>query len=108
MSSIEKKPGCIKSALNIVGDKWTPLILSELSVSPVTFTELEQKLVGISPRTLSQRLEMLLGQTIVSKTSYCDHPPRYKYALTDKGQELKSVLIAMAEWGNKHYQEDSC
>ncbi len=107
MKSIEKKPGCIKSALSIVGDKWTPLILTELTKAPVKFSELEQKLDGISPRTLSQRLEKLLEQGIISKKEYCERPPRYKYGLTKKGEELKSVLLAMADWGNK-YNSSKC
>jgi DNA-binding HxlR family transcriptional regulator len=103
MKSLEKKPGCIKSALAIVGDKWTPLILSELTECPVSFSDLENRLDSISPRTLSQRLDMLQKEEIIKKQQYCEHPPRYKYQLTEKGRELKSVLQAMANWGNKYH-----
>lgn len=106
MQNIEKKPGCIKSALTIMGDKWTPLILTELTESPVKFSELETKLDHISPRTLSQRLDMLMDHGIIIKNEYCERPPRYKYVLTKKGKELKGVLLAMAEWGNKYYQTE--
>ncbi len=106
MELIEKKPGCVKAALAIVGDKWTPLILTELTEAPVTFSELEAKLEGISPRTLSQRLEKLQTQGIIDKKEYCERPPRYKYGLTKKGKELKSVLIAMSNWGNKYYDSN--
>jgi DNA-binding HxlR family transcriptional regulator len=106
MKSLEKKPGCIKSALAIVGDKWTPLILSELTECPVAFSDLENRLDSISPRTLSQRLDMLQKEEIITKIQYCEHPPRYKYQLTEKGRELKSVLQAMASWGSKYHKSD--
>lgn len=104
---IEQKPGCITSALKIIGDKWTALILRDLATAPHTFGELETGLSGISPRTLSQRLEMLISEEIITKTLYCQHPPRYNYSLTDKGAELQNVLLSMAEWGAK-YHSDNC
>jgi DNA-binding HxlR family transcriptional regulator len=107
MQTIEKKPGCIKTALGIVGDKWSPLIVNELNESPITFSILEKNLEHISPRTLSQRLEKLQVEGIIFKQEYCEHPPRYNYGLTKKGKELKSVLVAMADWGNKYYREQS-
>jgi DNA-binding HxlR family transcriptional regulator len=98
----ESKPGCIQATLDVIGDKWTGLLLRELTECPKTFGELEQELVGISPRTLSQRLEKLEQEQITSKSLYCEHPPRYKYALTQKGSDLKSVLESMAVWGEKY------
>ena len=103
LNKIEQKPGCIGSALKIIGDKWTALILRDLSTDPHTFSELESALDGISPRTLSQRLEMLISEKIISKNIYCQHPPRYYYSLTDKGIELQNVLLSMAEWGAKYH-----
>jgi DNA-binding HxlR family transcriptional regulator len=104
MQDIEKKPGCIKSALSIVGDQWTPLLLKELSGGESrTFSELESLLAGISPRTLSQRLVKLEACGVIQKKEYCAHPPRYTYTTTKKGSELESILRAMAEWGERHY-----
>jgi DNA-binding HxlR family transcriptional regulator len=102
-SSFEDKPGCIQSALAILGDKWTPLLLSILSDQDATFSELELSLEGISPRTLSQRLEKLCMQQIVAKHTYCERPPRYRYHITPKGRELGTILHAMADWGAKHH-----
>lgn len=96
------KPGCIQTALCILGDKWTALLVRELTECPKTFSELETLLVGISPRTLSQRLDKLELESIVAKNMYCPHPPRYKYSLTKKGSELKVVLEKMADWGEKY------
>ncbi|MDQ5932400.1 MAG: hypothetical protein QG649_485 [Patescibacteria group bacterium] len=98
----ESKPGCIQATLDVIGDKWTGLLLRELTECPKTFGELELELVGISPRTLSQRLDKLETDCITTKSLYCERPPRYKYALTKKGADLKEVLNSMATWGEKY------
>lgn len=100
--SVEEKPGCIQAALQILGDKWSPLLLSNLVESEKTFGELELALAGISPRTLSARLESLTSQGIIEKKQYCKHPPRYKYELTDKGLDLRTILVQMGNWGKKY------
>jgi DNA-binding HxlR family transcriptional regulator len=99
---IEDKPGCIQAALKILGDKWTPLLLGQLVESSKTFGELELMLGGISPRTLSNRLDRLESEGIVQKTQYCEHPPRFNYGLTKKGKELRVILVQMANWGEKY------
>ena len=93
---------CINQALAVLGDKWTPLLVRELTRCPQTFSDLESALSGISPRTLSQRLNMLVAEGIVHKDMYCMHPPRYNYALTQKGQDLQSILRDMANWSEKY------
>ena len=100
--SAEPKLGCIQAALEIIGDKWTGLLLRALTECPKTFGELEAELTGISPRTLSQRLDKLESEHITEKDLYCEHPPRYKYSLTEKGADLKNVLSDMAVWGEKY------
>lgn len=100
------KPLCtpcnLEKALDIIGDKWTALILNELSGQPCAFSELEKSVEGISPRTLSQRLTKLEEQKILEKVLYCERPPRYNYSLTAKGKELKVVLGKMADWGARY------
>lgn len=100
------QPGCIKTTLRILGDKWTGIILQELSGCPQTFSSLESSVRNISPRTLSQRLDMLEAENIIEKRLYCPHPPRFKYLLSEKGVELQDVLAKMAEWGAKYNQSD--
>ncbi len=97
-----QKAGCIAKALDILGDKWTPLLIRELTLCPQNFSDLEKLLVGISPRTLSQRLTMLVEQDIVDKRMYCEHPPRYSYQLTAKGRDLQTILQDMARWSAKY------
>lgn len=94
--------GCIASALSVLGDKWTPLLVKELTVCPKKFSDLEKSLIGISPRTLSQRLDKLERNYIVAKNIYCEHPPRYQYALTKKGSDLQNILNDMAKWSEKY------
>lgn len=103
--SVEPRPGCIESALDILGDKWSPLLLGQLAESPKTFGELELCLSGISPRTLSARLDKLYSGSVLNKALYCNHPPRYKYELTAKGRELSTILSAMAAWGDKYWTQ---
>jgi DNA-binding HxlR family transcriptional regulator len=99
---VEKRPGCILAALHVVGDKWTPFLVARLVGKAHTFGELEMLLPGISPRTLSARLQKLDAQEIIVKEQYEDRPPRSRYALTPKGEELTKILLQMATWGEKH------
>jgi DNA-binding HxlR family transcriptional regulator len=63
---------------------------------------LQKELDGISPRTLSQRLDHLVKEQILSKESYNELPPRVEYTLTKKGDDLIPVLRQMAKWGLKY------
>lgn len=92
----------VARALEIVGDRWTMLILRDLREGPRKFHELQKSLQGISPNTLSTRLKMLEEHGIVSRCFYEEHPPRAEYLLTEKGNELRSVLRALRDWGEKH------
>jgi DNA-binding HxlR family transcriptional regulator len=78
---IEKHPGCVVGALAVMGNKWTPLIIMELAKGTARFSALENSLGGISPRTLSQRLDELEQMSIITKTSFAEVPPRVEYAL---------------------------
>ncbi len=100
--TLEPKPGCIKRSLDVIGDKWTPLILRDLSISPATFSGLETSLKGISPRTLSQRIDMLEAEKVIRRKCYCQKPPRYEFVLTEKGEDLQKILSQMAKWGAKY------
>lgn len=105
-TAIENRPGCVQAALTILGDKWSPLLLGLLVEGAKTFGELETTLTGISPKTLSERLARLVAEDVVSKHMYNQHPPRYRYELTEKGQGLQEILRAMAAWGDKYHTEN--
>lgn len=107
--ALEPKTGCIAGAMEIIGNKWTALILRDLCSGSKRFGELEKSVGSINPRTLSQRLDDLESHGIVTKTSYAEVPPRIEYTLTQKGRDLQPVLEQMAAWGNKYYDlEASC
>lgn len=100
---LEPRVGCIASAMEIIGNKWTALILRDLASGPKRFSELEKSVGKINPRTLSQRLDDLERHDIVTKQSFNEVPPRIEYSLTKKGQDLIPVLKQMADWGTKYY-----
>lgn len=101
-SKLEPQVGCIESAMQIIGNKWTALILRDLMNGPSRFCELEKSVGHINPRTLSQRLDDLEETGIINRKSFAEVPPRCEYSLTDKGRDLLPVLKQMAAWGNKY------
>ena len=93
----------IARTLDIVGERWTILILRDLVVGgPRKFHDFERSLAGISPNTLSARLKRLEDAGIVERRFYEQHPPRAEYLLTEKGNELRPVLRALLDWGRTH------
>ena len=93
----------IARSLDIIGERWTILILRELvRFGPRKFQEFERGLPGISLNTLSARLKRLEEAEIVERRFYAQHPPRAEYVLTAKGGELRAVLKALFEWGQRH------
>lgn len=103
---LEPKTGCIANTMKIIGNKWTALILRDLSYGPKRFGQLSISIAEINPRTLSARLDDLEEQGIVTKTKFAESPPRIEYMLTKKGGDLLPVLKQMAEWGNKYYKNN--
>lgn len=101
---IEERPGCVAEALSILGNKWTALIVMELSKGCGRFSALEHTLSGISPRTLSQRLDDMQDKRLITKKAFAEVPPRVEYTLTDKGRDLLPILKSMACWGEKYGQ----
>lgn len=101
-ANIEPHTGCISKALAVVGDKWSPLILREIAEGTHRFSILARHLVGISPRTLSQRLDHLEQAGILRKECFSEMPPRIEYTLTAKGADLLPILRQMAKWGDKY------
>lgn len=101
---IEPHVGCIAGAMEIIGNKWTALILRDLFTGPKRFCELEKSVGKINPRTLSQRLDDLESHGIITKQSFAEVPPRIEYTLTQKGEDLLPILKQMASWGTKYYE----
>lgn len=99
---LESQVGCIAAAAEVIGQKWTALILRDLYSNPKGFCEMERTVEGINPRTLSQRLDELEKHGIIQKQSCGGAPNRCEYHLTSKGIDLVPILRQMAEWGEKY------
>ncbi len=94
------KKGCpVEHTANVIGGKWTLLILRDLLDGTKRFGELRASLSGISPKTLSERLRILEQEGIVVRKIYPEVPPRVEYSLTKHGQTLEPIFEAMREWG---------
>jgi DNA-binding HxlR family transcriptional regulator len=89
----------VAAAADIVGAKWTALLIYDLADSPKRFRELETSCAGISSRTLAERLRALEASDVVRRHSYPASPPRVEYELTAKGRDLLPIVDAMTEFG---------
>lgn len=92
--------GCgIEVTLGVLDGAWTTLLVRELLSGPKRFTELRRALGSPSAKTLTERLRRLEHQQVLTRTVYAEVPPRVVYELTERGHSLRSVLLAMLEWG---------
>lgn len=93
----------VARALDIIGERWTLLILRDLMLEgPRKFQDLQRSLSAISPNTLSARLKTLEEAGVIERQFYDQHPPRAEYVLTAKGEALRPTLKALREWGERH------
>lgn len=93
----------VAKALGAVGEKWALLVLRDLfRKGPLRFRDLAEGLAGVAPNTLSARLKSLEKQGVIAARLYEQHPPRFEYFLTEKGQALGPVLKALRDWGERY------
>ena len=86
-------------ALDLVGDKWTLLIVRDLASGPRRFVELQRTLPGISTEQLRSRLNRMVADGLLTRQRYREVPPRVDYELTERAGELMPVVGALARWG---------
>lgn len=86
--------------LSVISSKWTLLILSELLSGTKRFGQLKKALPGISPKTLSQRLQELERERLVDRKIYPEVPPRVEYSLTTKAKSLKEAFDSLIQWSS--------
>jgi DNA-binding HxlR family transcriptional regulator len=97
---VQVQPECVvERTLEVIGGKWTTLILRDLLRGTRRFGELRSSLGAVSPKTLTDRLRFLESRGIVERTVYPEIPPRVEYNLTARGRELGAIIDAMAVWG---------
>jgi DNA-binding HxlR family transcriptional regulator len=93
----------IAHTLNVIGDRWAMLIVRDLvRRGPRRFQDFQESLKGLTPGVLSARLKELEATGIIETRLYAEHPPRLEYFLTEKGQDLRPVLLAMKTWGERY------
>jgi|SRR5882757_6318497 len=101
MASQKDNTEDLAKVLNLIGDKWSMLILHHLKLNgPMRYKEC-QEADGISSRTLTLRLNTLEDAGLILKKEYKEYPPRTEYAITEKGLAITPALDVMAEWSKK-------
>src|SRR5271167_4780791 len=93
----------VARSLDIIGERWTLLVLRDLFLhGPRKFHDFERSFGAISPNTLSARLKRLEDAGLIARRFYAEHPPRAEYVLTNKGEALRPTLKALREWGERY------
>jgi DNA-binding HxlR family transcriptional regulator len=90
----------IAASLAVLGEKWSILVIRELSLGVHRFDAIRRN-TGAPRDILAARLRRLEAEGVVEKLLYQMHPPRYEYRLTEAGDELRPILLALSEWGYK-------
>ena len=109
-SNKQGKAGCVDGrspcpvacSLDLLGDKWSLLVVRDLLLGKTTYTGFQKSPEGIPTNILAERLKRLQAAGIIEKARYQERPVRYAYHLTKKGRDLRPVLAAMIDWGNKY------
>src|SRR5215208_4155133 len=97
------RSGCpIANMLDLVGDKWSLLVVRDMIHGKGTYGELLDSPEGIPTNILADRLRRLEGAGLIARSAYQERPVRYRYQLTEKGAELGDVLLALVRWGKRH------
>lgn len=101
MEDCKKTPNdCgVAKTLKVIGSKWTMMIIHNIFEGNNRFGSLQRSLPGISPKTLSQRLQELENEKIITKKVFAEVPLHVEYYLTDKGKSLGSIFDSLAQWG---------
>ena len=99
--TVPRRPS-LSQALTRIGDRWTLEIIAALLDGPARFGELSDRVEGIAPNTLTQRLRHLESESLLTATPYSTRPLRLVYELTEEGRELAGALHLLEAWGAGH------
>jgi DNA-binding HxlR family transcriptional regulator len=94
----------IARALEVVGERWTLLIVRDAFLGLRRFDEFQENL-GIARNVLAERLNRLVEEGILERVRYSERPERYEYRLTEQGRELNIALAGLRQWGDKYLSE---
>ncbi|MDX3853251.1 helix-turn-helix domain-containing protein [Streptomyces sp. AK02-01A] len=95
----------IREILDLVGDKWSVLIIGTLADGSTRYSDLAARIPGISQRMLTLTLKHLRRSGLVNRTAYAEVPPRVEYSLTGLGSSLLSTVLELAAWSADHHSE---
>jgi len=90
----------IAQTLDVVGDPWTLLIVRDALFGIKRFDDFRRSL-GIPRATLTSRLDTLVEHGVMERRRYQDRPERHEYVLTERGRDLRRVMVSMLQWGDK-------
>lgn len=94
----------VSCTLELIGDKWTLLVVRDLLLGRTQFSEFAASPEGIATNILSERLERLLAHELIEKRATPEHAGRSTYHLTPKGESLRPLLEAVRDWGLEHLE----
>jgi DNA-binding HxlR family transcriptional regulator len=94
----------IARTLEVVGDRWTLLIIRDVVLGLRRFDEFLDSL-GIASNVLTERLNRLVDEGVLERVPYSERPERFEYRLTNKGRELGVALLALMQWGDRHLSD---
>ena len=92
----------IARSLEVVGERWTLLILRDVLLGRYRFDDLVESL-GVTRTVLARRLDHLVEEGVLERSAYQERPPRFEYRATEKGVALRGVLAALLQWGDAYY-----
>lgn len=93
----------ITNVLDLLGDKWTLLVIRDLVLGKRRYQEFLASPEEIASNILAERLNRLLAAGLISRQAYQRNPTRYEYVLTPKGKDLQPILEAIILWGKKQF-----
>jgi DNA-binding HxlR family transcriptional regulator len=100
-SDYEGQNCSIARSLELVGERWTILVLRDVFLGLRRFDQIQRNL-GVARNVLAARLDRLVAEEILEKVPYQERPPRYEYWLTAKGLDLWPVIVELLRWGDRH------
>ena len=101
--SYDCSPGCpVEATLEVIGGKWKGVVLYHLLEGVHRFSELRRKLPNVTQRMLTKQLRELEDAGLVLRTVYPEVPPRVEYCLTERGETLRPVVVALKAWGDAY------
>jgi DNA-binding HxlR family transcriptional regulator len=102
------RSGCpLACTLDIIGDKWSLLVIRDLFLGKKRYQEFLASPEGIASNILTARLRRLEGWGIVDKTPYTQNPLRYEYALTERGKAMEPIMREILRWGRKYLPDET-